>query len=155
MLVWHQDWKIQIVPDATVVNVRCEDYDGLRRLHRTIWIVRLAQEEVVAGAGRVVQGTHWELHALNVLFDVVERPEDVVHSLHCCAVVGVRVRVLHVSLPSGSFVGMLDGERLDHVSRRTLQTQRTRSAVMLLHPADKRKWLPIPQQRDRLSNVPF
>lgn len=152
MLVWHRDWKIQNVPEATVDNVDCENYDELCRLHRTIWIVGLAQEEVVAGPGRVVLGPHGELHALNVLFDVVERPEDVVHSLHCCAVVGVCV--LHVSLPSGSLVGMLDGQRLDHVSRRTLQTQRTRS-VMLLHLTDKRKWLPMLQQRDRLSNVPF
>lgn len=100
--MWHQDWKIQNVLDAAVDDVHCENYDELCRLHRTVWVVRLAQEEVVAGPGRVVLGTHWELHALNVLFDVVERPEDVVHSLHYFAVVGVCV--LHVSLPSGSFV---------------------------------------------------
>lgn len=95
--------------------------DKCCRLHRTIWIVGLAQEEVVAGPGRVVLGTHGELHALNVLFEIAERPEYVLHSLRCSAVVGPCIGSLHLSLPSGSFAWVLDGERLDHVSRRTLQ----------------------------------
>lgn len=78
-------------------------------LQCTIWIVGLAQVEVIAGPGWIVLGTHGELHVLDVLFEVVEWPKDVLHSLHHHAVVGLCLDSLHVSLPPGSFVRLLEG----------------------------------------------
>lgn len=84
----------------------------------TIWIVRLAEVQVVAGPGRIVLGAHGELHALNVLFEVVQRSKDVFHSLH--AVISDGLVSLHLGVTL-VLPGALNGQRLDDVPRRTLQ----------------------------------
>lgn len=80
-------------------------------MHCTIWVVRLAKVQVIAGPGRIVLGAHGELHALNVLFEVVEGAKDILHSLHTQAVHAVVYHCLvslHLSLPPG-LSGALDG----------------------------------------------
>lgn len=88
-------------------------------LRPTVRVVRLAEVQVVAGPGRVVLGAHGELHALDVLFEVVEGSEDVLHSLHAHAIDAVvrhRRVALHLSLPPGLSARLLDGEWLDDVT---------------------------------------
>lgn len=95
-----------------------------RRLHHTIWEVRLAEVQVVTGPGGIVLGAQRELHALNVLFEVVEGTKDVLHSLHAHginAVVGHCLVSLHISVPPGLSASLLDGQRLDDVTRWTLK----------------------------------
>lgn len=91
-------------------------------LHCTIGEIRLAEMQVIAGPGRIVLGAHGELHALDVLLEVVEGSEDVVHSLH--AVVRQSLISLGFSLPPALFARLLNGQRLDHITRRTLQHRR-------------------------------
>lgn len=74
--------------------------------------------QVVAGPGRIVLGAHWELHPLNVLLEVVQRSEDVFHSLH--GVVGDGLVSLHLGVPL-VLPGALNGQRLDDVPWWTLQ----------------------------------
>lgn len=93
------------------------------RPHRTIWEVRLAEVQVVAGPGGVVLRAHGELHALDVLLEVVERAEDVLHPLHAHAVhavVGQRLVSLHLGV-APALAGLLHGQRLDDVARWALQ----------------------------------
>lgn len=88
----------------------------------TIWIVRLAEVQVVAGPGRIVLGAHGELHPLDVLFEVVQRSKDVFHSLN--AVVNDGLVSLHVGVTL-VLPGALNGQRLDDVPWWTLQTRTT------------------------------
>lgn len=76
----------------------------------------MAELQVLAGPGRVVLRAHRVFHALDVLFEVVERAKDVLHAL--AVVHDGRVR-LHVAGPLG-LLGGLDGQRLDDLPRRTL-----------------------------------
>lgn len=92
-------------------------------LHHTIWVTRLAEEQVIAGPGRIVLGAHGELHALNVLFEVAEGPENVLHSLNTQAIntiVSHCLVSLHLSLPPDLSSGMMHGQRLNNVSWWTL-----------------------------------
>lgn len=43
-----------------------------------LWVAEL---QILARSGWVVLCAHWVFHALNVLFEVVERAEDVLHAL--------------------------------------------------------------------------
>lgn len=88
--------------------------------------------QVVAGPGRVVLGTHGELHSLDVLLEVVQGSKDVFHSVHAHAVdavVGHRLVSLHLSLPPGLPGGLLDGQRLDDVAGWTLQHRHAQHCV--------------------------
>ena len=80
--------------------------------------------QVVAGPGRVVLGAHGELHALDVLLEVVEGAEHVLHALRVRgvhAVVGQWLVGLGlVRLPPVLPGGLLDGQGLDDVAGGTL-----------------------------------
>lgn len=98
---------------------------------RTIWVVRLAEVQIVAGPGRIVLGAHGELHPLNVLFEVVQRSKDVLHPVH--AVVSDGLVSLHLGVPP-VLPGGLDGQRLDDVSWRALQHGGKLSATNQTYP---------------------
>ena len=100
--------------------------------HFTVWEVGLTEVQVVAGPGRVVLGAHRELHALDVLLEVVEGSEDVLYPVHAHAVhavVGHRLVSLHVRLSPRSPGGVLNGQRLDDVTRWTLERKGERSRL--------------------------
>lgn len=86
----------------------------------TIREVGLAEVQVIARPGWVVLGAQGEFHTLDVLFEVVERSKDVLHPFHAGVVSHCLIR-LRLSLPPVLLTGLVDGQRLDHVSRRTLQ----------------------------------
>lgn len=70
----------------------------------TIWVVWLAQVQVIARSGRVVLGSHGELHAFDILFEVVKGSENVLHSFHAHALDGVVAQSLvslHLRLSPG------------------------------------------------------
>lgn len=76
----------------------------------------MAELQVLARPGRVVLRAHGVFHALDVLLEVVERAEDVLHALAVVQEGGVG---LHVAGALG-LLGRLDGQRLDDLTRRTL-----------------------------------
>lgn len=78
----------------------------------------MAELEIFARSGGVVLRSHGVLHALNVLFEVVERAEDVLHAL---AVIhdGAGYVGLDVTGALG-LLGRLNGEGLDNLTRRAL-----------------------------------
>ncbi len=101
-------------------------------LHPTIWVVGLAEVQVVAGPGRIVLGAHGELHALDVLFEVVEGSKDILHSLHTHTVVCHSCVSLHLGLTLGLSGRVLDGQRLNDITGWTLQG-RSRTLLLLTH----------------------
>lgn len=76
----------------------------------------MAELQVLARPGRVVLRAHGVFHALDVLLEVVERAEDVLHALAVVQEGGVG---LHVAGALG-LPGRLDGQRLDDLTRGTL-----------------------------------
>ena len=80
----------------------------------TVRELGVAELQVLAGPGRVVLGAHGVLHALDILFEVVEGAEDVLHAL---AIVhhGARCVGLHVA-GAPRLLGGQDGQRLDHLT---------------------------------------
>ena len=93
----------------------------------TVWELWLAEVQVVAGPGRVVLGAHGELHALDVLLEVVEGAKHVLHALRVRgvhAVVGQSLVGLGlVRLPPGLPGALLHGQGLDDVAGGTLQRE--------------------------------
>lgn len=84
----------------------------------TIWELRVAQLQVFARPGWVVLCPHGILHALDVLFEVVERAEDVLHAL---AVVHEDTGCVCLRVAGAlGLLGRLDGQRLDHLTWGTL-----------------------------------
>lgn len=72
----------------------------------------MAQLQVFAGSGRVVLSTHGVFHPLDVLLQVVEGAEDVLHAV-------VHEGGGHVCLQVAGALGLLgglDGEGLDHLT---------------------------------------
>lgn len=82
----------------------------------TVGELGMAQLQVLARPGWVVLGAHGVLHALDVLLEVVERAEDVLHAL---AVVHHGLVGLVVG-GAAALLGRADGQRLDHLAGGTL-----------------------------------
>lgn len=83
---------------------------------RELWVAEL---QIFACSGWVVLCAHWVFHALNVLFQIVERAKDVSHAL--AVVHGGCIR-LHVAGPFG-LLGGLDRQGLDNLPWWTLCTE--------------------------------
>lgn len=82
----------------------------------TIREVGVRQLQVFAGPSWVVLRAHGVLQPLNVLFEIIQGAEDVLHAL---AVVQPRLVSLHLAGTSCLLRGA-DGQRLDDLTRRTL-----------------------------------
>lgn len=85
----------------------------------TISELGVRQLQVFAGSGWVVLGAHGVLQPLNVLFEVIQGGEDILHAL---AVVQPRLISLHLGGAPCLLRGP-DWQRLDDLTRRTLQSQ--------------------------------
>lgn len=98
--------ETDVLPDQLFTfEINACDLTGL-----TIGELWVAELQVFACPGRVVLRTHGVLHALDVLFEVVEWAEDVLHALAVVHDGGVR---LHVTGALG-LLGWLDGQGLDY-----------------------------------------
>lgn len=81
----------------------------------------MCELEVFAASRRVALRAHGVLHAFDILFEVIQGAEDVLHAL---AVVqrGARLIGLHVDGTTG-LLGHLEGQRLDDLTGWTLKKQ--------------------------------
>lgn len=98
----------------------------------------MAQLQIFACSGRVVLCAHRVFHALNVLFQIVERAKDVFHAL--AVVHGGCIR-LHIAGPFG-LLGGLDRQGLDNLPWWTLRTEEK-----------QRKKLSFIQQKDNIKST--
>lgn len=92
----------------------------------TISELGVRQLQVFAGPGWVVLGAHGVLQPLNVLFEVIQGAEDVLHAL---AIVQPCLVCLHLAGAPG-LLRRPDRQRLDDLTWRTLQFGR--KAVFIL-----------------------
>lgn len=83
---------------------------------REFWVAEL---QIFAGSGWVVLCAHRVFHALDVLFQIVERAKDVLHAL---AIVHDGCIWLHVTGPFG-LLGWLDRQGLDNLPWRALRME--------------------------------
>lgn len=79
----------------------------------------MSQLEVFAASRGVALRAHGVLHALDVLFEVIQRAEDVLHALSVVQH-GARLIGLHVDGTTG-LLGPLDGQRLNDLTGWTLE----------------------------------
>lgn len=93
----------------------------------TIRELGVRQLQVFAGPGWVVLGAHGVLQPLNVLFEIIQGAENILHAL---AVVQPRFISLHLAGAPCLLRGP-DGQRLDDLTRRTLQFQDKEMSLLI------------------------
>lgn len=99
-------------------------------INHTVFQFRLAEVEVLAGAGRTFLCSQWESQAVDLLPQGVERAEDLLHTfitgqeLRASGVGGFSVSLKqHLTGVDGTlgFLYFLNGYRLDDITRGTLK----------------------------------
>lgn len=114
----EREIKVPHAPELTQLTIR------------ELWVAEL---QIFACSGRVVLCAHWVFHALNVLFQIVERAKDVFHAL--AVVHGGCIR-LHVAGPFG-LLGGLDRQGLDNLPWWTLCMEEKERKKTLFYTAKR------------------
>lgn len=88
----------------------------------TIWEFWVSELKVFTASCGVVLRAHRVLHALDVLFEIIQRAEDVLHALSVVQH-GAHLVRLHVDGATG-LLGHVHRQRLDDLTRRTLRNEK-------------------------------